>query len=68
MFDLQVENVISSTDTRDINKHRGKVRRKMSFVNNNNNNNDNDNDNDNNNDNDNDINNNNNTNNNNNNN
>ena len=52
MFDLQVENVISSTDTRDINKHRGKIRRKMSFVNNNNN----DNDNDNNNDNDNDIN------------
>ena len=52
MFDLQVENVISSTDTRDINKHRGNIRRKMSFVNNNNN----DNDNDNNNDNDNDIN------------
>ena len=47
MFDLQVENVISSTDTRDINKHRGKVRRKMSFVNNNNNDNDNDNNNDN---------------------
>ena len=46
MFDLQVENVISSTDTRDINKHRGKVRRKMSFVNNNNNDNDNDNNND----------------------